>query len=230
MRRLVALVVMAAGTTQLGCGVDDASTNDGELSAQSAPTAGAPTWPSNCVVRLHGKGGSGEPLRVVDGMTEVSPSGNADGWGARQWLYASSGEYAAARALVTVALDDAGCSRAVVNGFSNGGSFAAALYCSGERFDDRVIGYIVDDPVPDEAVIDCTAPLDVGLALYWTGALESMATPGASCGALDWTCSGDSLIGVVQYADELGTTIKPSPYSEHEWHRDAPESAVWLSD
>ena len=227
MRGIATLATLVASIL-VGCG---ASTGSGSGSdSTTAPSAGSSiNWPSTCVVRLHGKGGDAEPARVVGDLMELSPAGNAEGWGARQWVYDADEQYAQAKAIVADALDDAECSRAVVNGFSNGGAFAAALYCGGERFEGRVVGYVIDDPVPDQAVLGCDPDERVEVALYWTGALDQVATPGANCADLDWTCVGESLLGIVSYAAELGATASKSPYAEHEWHRDAPELALWLN-
>ena len=222
MRGIATLTVLAVGIVLTGCG--------GSNSNSTAQSIGSsPDWPSDCVVRLHGKGGDGEPARVVGDVTELAPTGNAEGWGARQWIYDSDEEYAQAAAIVADALDGADCTRAVVNGFSNGGAFAAALYCDGEQFEGRVIGYVIDDPVPDRGVLDCAPNRGTRLRLYWTGALDETATAGTDCADLDWTCAGGSLLGIVAYADELGTTAVPSPYNEHEWHREAPEISLWLN-
>lgn len=225
MRGVTALLLLTISAVSAGCGDEPVS---GPSSAGPQSIESPVEWPSDCVVRLHGKGGDGEPSRVANDVTEVSPSGNADGWGARQWVYDSDDRYAQARAIVAEALDGAGCSRSVINGFSNGGSFAAALYCGGEQFEGRVVGYVIDDPVPDQAVLDCDPAAEVQLALYWTGALDEAAAPGTNCADLDWTCAGESLLGIARYAEDLGTTAIPSPYSEHQWHRDAPEITLWL--
>jgi pimeloyl-ACP methyl ester carboxylesterase len=226
MMRGTTALLLAVGVVMAGCNDDIGSRSD---STVSQPIETSVDGPADCVVRLHGKGGDGEPSRVTDEVTEVSPTGNAEGWGARQWVYDSDERYSQARAIVAEALDGAECSRAVVNGFSNGGSFAAALYCSGEQFDGRVVGYVIDDPVPDRAALDCEPAAEVRLALYWTGALDEVATPGASCADLDWTCAGETLLGIDAYAEELGATTVPSPYAEHQWNRAAPEVTLWLN-
>ena len=78
-------------------------------------------------------------------------------------------------------------------------------------------------------MLDCAPDEQAELALYWTGALDDLATPGAECEDLDWTCAGESLLGIERYAAALGTTANTSPYADHEWHRDAPELALWLN-
>ena len=169
---MTSLLLLAVSAVLVGCGDDISSSSD---SMAPPPIESDLVGPSNCVVRLHGKGGNGEPARVDGDIIELSPTGNADGWGARQWVYDSDDRYAQARAIVADSLDSAGCSPAVINGFSNGGSFAAALYCGAEQFDGRVVGYVIDDPVPDQAVLECDPVAEVELALYWTGALDEVA-------------------------------------------------------
>ena len=63
-------------------------------------------------------------------------------------------EYDAARAIVADAVE--ACGPIIIDGFSNGASFAAAMYCHGETFDGRLQRVVVDDPVTDHAVDGCT--------------------------------------------------------------------------
>lgn len=222
------------------CGSD---TPASDTPASDAPASDTPATPTatgsvplgtasggdvRCVLRLHGKGGTGGATSVTDGITEVLPTGNADGWGARQWLYFPDGAYVEARDTLADAAADAKCKKLVIDGFSNGAAFAAKLLCRGETFDGRLVGIVVDDPVPDNGVADCTRSADVAGALYWTGGLEPQAQPGADCALIDWTCEGGTMIGIEAYAASLGLDIQPSPYSEHEWYVDAPEIAAWL--
>jgi hypothetical protein len=190
----------------------------------SVVAAGAP-----CVVRLHGKGGSGAATRTdPDGRRIVSPAGNDGGWGGRQWSYATDGTFAEAVAVVMRAVAAERCSAVVLHGFSNGGAFAAKLYCRAEQLGGRLRGVVVDDPVPDGGVRLCAPPDGVRVALYWTGALASTATPGWDCRAADWTCEGGTTIGVDAYAAALGTTPISSPHAEHRWNDAAPELVDWL--
>ncbi len=121
------------------------------------------------------------------------------------------------------AIDGAGCGRVIVVGFSNGGAFAAKLYCRGENFDGRLARVIVDDPVTDHAVEGCAPAAGVRVTLYWTGALEGQAQPGWNCAAADWTCEGGSTIGIGAYAGALGTSAKRSIMSGHAAYADPPE-------
>lgn len=178
-----------------------------------------------CLLRLHGKGEEGAET-VVDGSTTVlTPSGNADGWGGRQWVYASPEEFEAARAVAHQAVE--GCRRIIVNGFSNGAAFAAKLYCRGETFDGRLLRVVIDDPVVDEAVLECAPEPAVEATLYWTGELDSTAQPGWDCEERDWTCEGGITIGIDAYADALGVDVQPSAFDTHLWFVDAPELSRW---
>ena len=121
---LASLAVAAVMVVGASCG--------GGNDSQTATTATVPAG-GRCVVRLHGKGGTGAPPTTTGDVTVVSPTGNADGWGGRQWLYFPDAEYDKALASVTDAV--APCGPIIVDGFSNGASFAAAMYCNGETFD-----------------------------------------------------------------------------------------------
>jgi len=185
---------------------------------------------SRCIVRLHGKGGAGRETYVDDdGVTNVLPSGNADGWGGRQWVYFPDDQYEVARRIIADAIDARGCKQVIVDGFSNGASFAAKLYCRGETFGDRLLRVVIDDPVPDAGVLECHPDPSVDLVLYWSGALEATAKPGWECSEGDWTCEGGSTIGIEAYAEALGANVKDSPFDEHEWYWDAPELKDWTA-
>ena len=128
------------------------------------PTVSARAQPARvrCVVRLHGKGGDGGATTTSsNGWLELHPRGNATGWGGYQWLYFPASSYAVAVATVDAALTADGCTVAVVDGFSNGGAFAAKLSCRSERFGGRVVGYVVDDPVPDHGTDGCAMMIGI---------------------------------------------------------------------
>jgi hypothetical protein len=101
------------------------------------------------------------------------------------------------------------------------------LYCQGETFDGRLVRVVIDDPVPDAAVQDCSPDPTVRVTLYWTGALDEQAQPGWDCSEADWTCDGGTTIGIDAYATALGTDVQSSPFDDHQWYTDAPELTAW---
>ena len=206
----------------------------GACGETTEPSAPATTFPPDftaerCLVRLHGRSGRGAAPQHHDGWAELAPDANEpyEG-GGRVWIYDTPDAYAAARSAVTEVIDAAGCSRVVLHGFSNGAAFTGKLVCQGEDFGGRLVGAVVDDPVPDDASPDCSPAAGVGVAVYWTGGLTE-ATPGASCEDLGWTCAGgDELLSIEAYAARLGAEVQESVHTRHEAYDDAPELAAWL--
>jgi hypothetical protein len=191
-----------------------------------APTTTTRPQGQRCLVRLHGKGGDEAPTYSDQGVKVLTPRGNESGWGGRQWIYFPNGKYNQARKVVADALDREDCDTVIINGFSNGGAFAAKLFCKGETFDDRVIRYVVDDPVPDQGVIGCSPADSTDVTLYWTGALD-YADAGWECDDDDWTCEGGETIGIDAYSAAMGTPAKQSQYGDHQWFQAAPELSAW---
>ena len=178
-----------------------------------------------CVVRLHGKGGAGFATYNAGSWLEVGPNGNAAGWGGLQWLYFPESSYGAAVGVVAGAISANGCTRVVIDGFSNGAAFAAKLACRGESFGGKVVGYVIDDPVPDHGTDSCGR--SVAAVLYWTGGLAA-ATPGWQCASADWTCEGGESIGIDATAAHLGLGITPSIWTSHQAYTNPPQLAAWL--
>ena len=192
----------------------------------SAPDSSSPVDRSGrCLVRLHGKGGAGAPDEVSGDTTVVAPSGNDEAGDGRQWLYFPDDRYDESVTIVDAATE--GCEHVIIDGFSNGGAFAAKLYCRGETLEGRLVRVVVDDPVVDRGVLDCAPDPSVEVTLYWTGALEPQAVPGWECSDGGWTCEGGTTIGIDAYAEALGTDVLSSPFDEHQWYLDAPELAQW---
>jgi pimeloyl-ACP methyl ester carboxylesterase len=189
----------------------------------------APATAVRCELRLHGKGGTGASTTTSNGVKVVQPTGNGAGWGGRQWLYFPENRYVEARKVVADAIAREGCERVVLNGFSNGGAFAAKLYCRGENFDGRLVGAMIDDPVTDNAVNGCAPAAGVRSVLYWTGALEGDAVAGWQCSKGDWTCEGGTTLGIRAYSAALGVSATASPNSGHDRNTRAPEPARWLA-
>jgi hypothetical protein len=226
-RWALAVAVAVAAVLCASCGGDDdtASSTSPTNAVETTDVETSDVPGARCIVRLHGKSGTGADTVVEGGVSYIAPSGNAEGWGGRQWLYFPDADYEAARAIVADAV--ASCEQIIIDGFSNGASFAAKLYCRGETFDGRLLGIVIDDPVVDEAVEGCEPNPDVKVALYWTGALEAQAQPGWDCAEADWTCEGGVTIGIDAYADALGTAVLASPFTDHQWYLDAPELSSW---
>ncbi len=211
---------MALVATLAGCGDDDGG---------ATPTTTLPDGftAERCVVRLHGKSETGAEAELRDGIAELSPTGNGRAGDGHEWVYFPDEDYDAAVAVVGDLVEEVGCETVVVNGFSNGGAFAATMACRGETLDGTLVGVVVDDPPPDEGTIDCEVAEGVDVALYWTGAL-TQAEAGADCDDLGWTCLGGRLVGLDEYAASLGVEVQESPFDEHRWYRDAPEIDRWL--
>lgn len=191
-------------------------------------TTGPAVSASECIVSLHGKGGDGRAAEVRDGVAVLSPRGNDEGWGGRQWNYLDDEAYGEATAVVADTIDETGCEVVVVSGFSNGAAFAAKLLCRGETFGDRLVGIVIDDPVADEATSACERAAGVDATLYWTGALESTAPAGTDCGPIDWTCDGGVVVGIEAFAAAADLDVTASPFDEHVPFTDAPDPAAWL--
>ncbi|MEM9746950.1 MAG: hypothetical protein AAF945_09675 [Actinomycetota bacterium] len=218
MRLAPALVVASLALAASACGDDEAS----EPADDTSITA------ERCVVYLHGKGGGGSATSLEGDVALVRPTGNDEGWGAREWRYFPDDRLVEATETVGAALDAVGCIDAVVHGFSNGGAFVGALACSGETFDGRVETFVVDDPVVDDGTADCSPAAGVGISLYWTGGLDAESVAGTDCGDLDWTCAGDVLVGLDEYAARLGVEPQPSRFDEHVPYEDPPEIVAFL--
>lgn len=183
-----------------------------------------------CLVQLHGRSEDGAVPRRLDGYAVLRPGGNeANPTGSgRVWLYRDDDEYAEALAQVTEVVDAAGCTQVVLHGFSNGGGFLGNLLCRGETLDGRLVGAVVDDPVPDDSS-PCTPDPSVPVSVFWTGGLEE-ATAGAQCDELGWTCSGSGvLVGIDEFARRLGAAVAPSIHTDHRVYDNPPEIHDWLA-
>lgn len=185
----------------------------------------ASTTQKKCVVFLHGKSGSGAPTRQENGYTSVAPTGNADGWGGKQWLYFPDTRLTELRQIVSRAISDNACTRVIVHGFSNGGAAAAKLYCRGDSFGGKVVGYVIDDPVPDHGADTCAPAAGIKGRLYWTGGLSPAA--GWNCQEADWTCEGGTTVGIQKFASNLKLTTTQSARTTHEPYTNPPEYQSW---
>lgn len=187
-------------------------------------TSGLPV--KSCVVSLHGKSGGGFDAYQRDGYLMVGPTGNADGWGGKQWIYFPDAQLAQVQRIVAAAIADNACTRVVIHGFSNGAAAAAKLYCRGNTFGGVVTGYVIDDPVPDHGADRCAPSAGVKLRLYWTGGLTP--ADGWNCAEGDWTCEGGQTVGIDKYQANLSTTRVQSIHTQHAPYDSPPEYADWL--
>jgi hypothetical protein len=181
---------------------------------------------SRCIVRLHGAGGGGQPTAVWGGVADVMPDGNGElASGGRLWDYDGDADFAEARQIIEQAVTT--CDAIMLDGFSNGAAFAAALYCSGENFAGRLLRVVIDDPVTDASVVDCAPDPTVAVAVYWTGGLAPSSTPGSDCSESEYVCLGGTMLGIDAFAEALGVEPIASIYTDHRWHWYAPELADW---
>ncbi len=180
-----------------------------------------------CVIRVHGKGSSGAPPRLIGDVAILAPDGNGIGWDARVWEYSSAESLRSGARILETSADEASCSRVVLHGFSNGASMVVAYICSGADLDGRLVGSVIDDPVTDTASVGCSA-VDRPIAVYWTGALDLVAPPGTACADVDWTCAGTTVRGIDAFTADLGVDPTPSPYDTHRWFVDTALPLTWL--
>lgn len=158
-----------------------------------------------CAVWLHGKGGSGGSPSVDGDVTWLSPTGNGDGggWGPAHWEYATSTTFNQAISIINTEIAPQACGQIAIVGFSNGAAMAAKIFCQGQNFSGRLVGVLVDDPVPDQVVDNCAASSGVGVRLIMSDELgwitDGMACPGG------WTCQG-TLYGRQTYQAKLGSS------------------------
>ena len=200
MKRLILVTVIAIAAA--ACGGTDGDDGSAFVAEQTA---------DDCLLRLHGKGGDGATPRVEGDLAVIQPRGNDQAWNGHQWDYRTDDGYADARAIVLNVLNQTQCQRVVIHGFSNGAAMTAALYCDPSFHGGPVVGYIVDDPVTDDVPVGCTPDPAAEVVLYWTDALPRLAAPGTACDSVDWTCLGDTVRTIDDYAADLG--VEPTPRS-----------------
>lgn len=186
--------------------------DSGASNSQALQYWAQPTGPSGkkCVVFLHGKGGSGQATTQQGDQTWIWPNGNADGWGGRQWLYATTTEYNQALTNITNSVNPQNCGQIVLAGGSNGAAMAAKMYCQGYNFGGKLVGVIPDDPVPDQGVDNCAPAQDVELQLVQSDEMNSwVGSSIRTCASMgDWTCQGNVLPRAI-YASRIGAA---NPY------------------
>lgn len=178
------------------------------LSLTGGTGGGGTASGKRCRIELHGKGGGGSGTFPSGDVTVISPNGNAPGWGGLQWLYFPESGYAEIVSgnnpgLVNL-VNTNQCGQVIVYGFSNGAAMAAKLYCRGETFGGKLVGVMVDDPVPDHGVDNCARPAGVALKVYHSQQLADIVNSRNPCQSDDWTCEGGSTYSTAQYGSLIG--------------------------
>ncbi len=133
-------------------------------------------------------------------------------------------EYIEHRDSVAAFLDDRGCGPTMVVGGSNGGGFAAKLYCRGEDFGGRVWGYSLKDPVWDHGVLGCTPSSNISHKLavrsIWLKRLAEGTAPEYRCDEIsevdvhdqfagengDWYCEDNRTMSQADWEAATGIT------------------------
>lgn len=183
-----------------------AQISDSNASEAAAVQFSSSSGPSGkkCIITLHGKGGAGGATWQNGDIAMISPTGNGDGggWGPAHWEYATPTTYNQALGLINNSLTPENCGQIVLIGFSNGASMASKVYCQGQTFGGKLVGVIVDDPVPDQAVDNCAPGSGVNVRLIMSNDL-GFATDGMACPG-GWTCQG-TLYGRTTYQSRLGS-------------------------
>ena len=120
-------------------------------------------------------------------------------------------------------------SRLILDGFSNGGSFAAKLYCRGETFDGRLVGVVRRRPGQRTRGSRAASPTSLCTlhALLDRRGRTPRRSLAGTAPKRDWTCEGGVTIGIDAYAAASGTEALASPFDDHQWHLDAPELTHW---
>ncbi len=216
----VLTLILALALVVAACGGDD---------DVSEPLEFDPVDADVCLVRIHGRTDDGRVPSLIGDVAELWPQGNELFGPGRVWIYFPDEKYTESRDIVAEAIAETGCTRTLVNGFSNGGAMAAALYCAGEDFGGTLEQVVIDDPVTDTATNGCAPAPGVGVSLYWTGVLDGDSQPGTDCDDNGYTCQDGVIIGVDAMAENLGVDWQQSPFDDHIWFLDAPEIEAFLA-
>jgi hypothetical protein len=182
--------------------------------ATTVRPAGAPPTGKRCLVKLHGLTGRGQPTQDDGTLTLLQPQGNGV-WsgGGFGWIYYSDDRfpgtgYDQARASIVESLNAVGnCGQIIVYGFSNGGAMVAKLYCRGETFGGKMVGYIVDDPVTDAGVDGCAPAAGVKVAVFHSRFMNDQVNDSTTCRPGNtWICENNVRYRLADYDARIGVT------------------------
>ncbi len=131
-------------------------------------------------------------------------------------------DYVEHRDSVAAFLEARDCGPTMVVGGSNGGGFAAKLYCRGEDFGGRVWGYFLKDPIWDHGVLGCTPSANIShkFAVHsvWLKRLAEGTAPEYRCDEIsevdvrdqftgengDWYCEDNRTMSQVDWEQATG--------------------------
>ncbi len=204
---------------------NNSSASGGAYIRFTAGTITPPPAGKKCTVLLHGAGGgsigsadwgryNNQPVALIQPR---SPNGNF-------WLYdgphnfqfdptssADENYYNDTVTSINNAVNTEGCTGAILlMGQSNGGAMAAKMYCRGYDFNGRLTGLILDDPVPDQAVLNCNRQnLKYKIYLYSDGLTNEANQAGGvnyRCSNMpsQWYCENDTALPRTQFEQAIG--------------------------
>ncbi|WP_162942016.1 hypothetical protein [Desertimonas flava] len=209
--RLVAAIAVIAGGHLAGGHLAGASTVPEPGESVAPVTEGK--W---CSLHLHWAGGNGQADAAEEdqgGYWKLWPSSPAGAF----WEYdgphdyavdpeTGDEEYQAIVEFLTGYLDERDCGPVLVVGYSNGGGLAAKLLCQGEDFGGRAWGFIVDDPVMDDGVLECE-PSPLVRHVLFTHSEELVADAEAAngdCSVTGWYCEDNHTMPLADYEAATG--------------------------
>lgn len=178
-----------------------------------------------CTAFLHGAGGyadfaetwgqyNSQPVTIVFPRSPQGQFWEYDGPHDFQYDPSSQTDEQSYNAVVTrikTSLSSDGCTGPLLLvGGSNGGAAAAKIYCRGETFEGRLQGIILDDPVPDQAVLNCSRQ-NLKFKVYtYSDELTNEANQagGVSYRCKDmpsqWYCENDTALSRARFEQEIG--------------------------
>ncbi len=205
------------GTTPLDGSAPDATTPvDGGGNNDAGAVNPPITTGKKCNLNLHWAGGSGKPDSLnLEGVTEVWPTSP----GGAFWLYdgphnfandpdTGDADYQSLVTFLEGVLTASGCGPTVIIGYSNGGGFAAKLYCEGEDFGGRAWAYMIDDPVMDDGVRGCAPSPNIRKVMFTHSdeLTAQAATANHSCTVTTWYCEDNRTMPLSEYETVVGQT------------------------
>lgn len=205
--------------------VSDGTASGGQAIRFNQPTVTPPSG-VRCEMNLHWYGPGGAPGVTQADRNAPPPESSIKFWprapyqaywnydGPHNFTYdpGATADEQAYQSLVMYLrghLEQRNCGPTIILGYSNGGGLAAKLYCRGEDFGDRVFGYIVDDPVMDNGVLNCQPSSNIRKTHFihsseLSDAAAGAASIGYSCNVTTWYCEDNRTMSLTQYEARIG--------------------------